>query len=89
MAAPSGNFESGRKIKSAYWCCGGRHELPDWRRRFADLSFSGAAHVTKILAATASLPKSAIICYTMDDDADEIIILNVKHSAQRREHEDA
>ena len=30
-----------------------------------------------------------LIYYTVDDATEEIIILNVKHSAQRREHEDA
>lgn len=30
-----------------------------------------------------------LVYYTVDDAEDEIIILNVKHPAQRREHEDA
>jgi toxin ParE1/3/4 len=30
-----------------------------------------------------------LIYYTVDDAAEEIIILSVKHSAQRREHDDA
>ena len=30
-----------------------------------------------------------LIYYTVDDAADEIIVLSVKHSAQRREHDDA
>ncbi len=30
-----------------------------------------------------------LIYYLIDDAADEIVILNVKHSAQKREHEDA
>jgi toxin ParE1/3/4 len=30
-----------------------------------------------------------LVYYTVDEAADEIIILNVKHPAQRREHEDA
>ena len=30
-----------------------------------------------------------LVYYTVDDAAEEIIILNVKHPAQRREHEDA
>lgn len=30
-----------------------------------------------------------LIYYTVDDAMEEIIILNVKHSAQRREYEDA
>jgi len=30
-----------------------------------------------------------LVYYTVDDAAKEIVILNVKHSAQRREHEDA
>ena len=30
-----------------------------------------------------------IVYYTVDDSAEEIVILNVKHPAQRREHEDA
>src|SRR5258708_539208 len=29
------------------------------------------------------------VYYTVDDAAEEIIVLNVKHPAQRREHEDA
>jgi toxin ParE1/3/4 len=29
-----------------------------------------------------------LVYYTVDEAADEIIILNVKHPAQRREHED-
>jgi plasmid stabilization system protein ParE len=29
-----------------------------------------------------------IVYYTIDEDAGEIVILNVKHPAQRREHED-
>ena len=29
-----------------------------------------------------------LVYYTVDDAAKEIVILNVKHSAQRREHED-
>jgi toxin ParE1/3/4 len=34
-------------------------------------------------------PYAYIVYYTIDESADEIIILNVKHPAQRREHEDA
>jgi len=30
-----------------------------------------------------------LVYYMIDDAAEEIIILNVKHSAQKREHEDA
>jgi toxin ParE1/3/4 len=30
-----------------------------------------------------------LIYYTVDDAAEEIVILNVKHPARRREHEDA
>jgi len=30
-----------------------------------------------------------LVYYTIDDSAEEIIILSVKHAAQRREHEDA
>lgn len=30
-----------------------------------------------------------LIYYTIDDAAEEIVILNVKHPARRREHEDA
>ena len=30
-----------------------------------------------------------LVYYTVDDAAEEIIILNIKHPAQRREHEDA
>ena len=30
-----------------------------------------------------------LVYYTVDDAAEEIIILSVKHPAQRREHEDA
>ncbi len=30
-----------------------------------------------------------LIYYMIDDSAEELVILNVKHSAQRREHEDA
>ena len=30
-----------------------------------------------------------LIYYTVDDAAGEIIILSVKHSAQKRDHEDA
>ncbi|MBV9198631.1 MAG: type II toxin-antitoxin system RelE/ParE family toxin, partial [Alphaproteobacteria bacterium] len=30
-----------------------------------------------------------LIYYTVDDKADEIVILNVKHPAQKREHGDA
>jgi plasmid stabilization system protein ParE len=30
-----------------------------------------------------------LVYYTVDDAAEEIIVLNVKHPAQRREHEDA
>jgi plasmid stabilization system protein ParE len=30
-----------------------------------------------------------LVYYTMDDATDEVVILNVKHPAQRREHEDA
>jgi len=30
-----------------------------------------------------------IVYYTVDEVAEEIVILNVKHSAQRREHDDA
>jgi toxin ParE1/3/4 len=30
-----------------------------------------------------------LVYYTVDDAAEEIIILNVKHPAQFREHEDA
>jgi toxin ParE1/3/4 len=30
-----------------------------------------------------------LVYYTVDDTAEEIIILDVKHPAQRREHEDA
>jgi toxin ParE1/3/4 len=30
-----------------------------------------------------------LVYYTVDDVAEEIVILNVKHPAQRREHEDA
>lgn len=30
-----------------------------------------------------------IVYYTVDEVAGEIVILNVKHSAQRREHDDA
>ncbi len=30
-----------------------------------------------------------LVYYTIDDTADEIVILAVKHSAQRREHSDA
>jgi len=30
-----------------------------------------------------------LIYYTVDDDAEEIVILNVKHPAQKREHDDA
>ena len=30
-----------------------------------------------------------VIYYTMDEAADEIVILSVKHPAQEREHEDA
>jgi plasmid stabilization system protein ParE len=33
-------------------------------------------------------PFAYIVYYTIDEKADEIIILNVKHPAQRREHED-
>lgn len=29
-----------------------------------------------------------LIYYTIDEDAEEIIILSIKHSAQKREHED-
>jgi toxin ParE1/3/4 len=34
-------------------------------------------------------PYAYIVYYVIDEGADEIIILNVKHPAQRREHEDA
>jgi plasmid stabilization system protein ParE len=30
-----------------------------------------------------------LVYYTIDDDADELVILNIKHPARRREHEDA
>jgi len=30
-----------------------------------------------------------LVYYTIDDGAGEIIILSVKHAAQRREHDDA
>jgi plasmid stabilization system protein ParE len=30
-----------------------------------------------------------LVYYTIDDAAEEIVVLNVKHSAQKREHEDA
>jgi toxin ParE1/3/4 len=30
-----------------------------------------------------------LVYYTVDDSAEEIIILSIKHAAQRREHEDA
>ena len=30
-----------------------------------------------------------LVYYTVDEAAEEIVILSVKHSAQRREHEDA
>jgi toxin ParE1/3/4 len=30
-----------------------------------------------------------LVYYTVDDAAEEIVILSIKHSAQRREHEDA
>jgi plasmid stabilization system protein ParE len=30
-----------------------------------------------------------IVYYAVDDSAEEIVILNIKHPAQRREHEDA
>jgi toxin ParE1/3/4 len=30
-----------------------------------------------------------LVYYTVDEGADEIVILNVKHPARRREHEDA
>jgi toxin ParE1/3/4 len=30
-----------------------------------------------------------LVYYTVDEAADEIVILNVKHPAQRREHEEA
>jgi toxin ParE1/3/4 len=33
-------------------------------------------------------PYAYIVYYVFDEAADEIIILNVKHPAQRREHED-
>jgi toxin ParE1/3/4 len=33
-------------------------------------------------------PYAYIVYYVVDESADEIIILNVKHPAQRREHED-
>jgi toxin ParE1/3/4 len=32
---------------------------------------------------------SYLVYYTLDDVAEEIIVLNVKHPARRREHEDA
>ena len=30
-----------------------------------------------------------LVYYTVDETADEIVILNIKHPARRREHEDA
>jgi hypothetical protein len=30
-----------------------------------------------------------LVYYTVDESADEIVILNIKHPARRREHEDA
>lgn len=30
-----------------------------------------------------------LVYYTVDEAAEEIVILNVKHPARRREHEDA
>ena len=30
-----------------------------------------------------------LVYYTVDDGAEEITVLNVKHPAQKREHEDA
>lgn len=30
-----------------------------------------------------------LVYYTVDEPADETVILNIKHSAQRREHQDA
>jgi plasmid stabilization system protein ParE len=30
-----------------------------------------------------------LVYYTVDDSAEEIIVLNIKHPAQRRQHEDA
>ena len=33
-------------------------------------------------------PYAYIVYYLIDESADEIVILNVKHPARRREHED-
>jgi len=34
-------------------------------------------------------PYAYIVYYRLDEDADEVVILNVKHPAQKRAHEDA
>jgi plasmid stabilization system protein ParE len=49
----------------------------------------GRLQRTKGVRKFVTRPYAYIVYYLIDESADEIIILNVKHPAQRREHEDA
>jgi toxin ParE1/3/4 len=48
----------------------------------------GRLQKTKGVRKFVTRPYAYIVYYAIDESADEIIILNVKHPAQRREHED-
>jgi plasmid stabilization system protein ParE len=48
----------------------------------------GRLQKTKGVRKFVTRPYAYIVYYVIDESADEIIILNVKHPAQRREHED-